>query len=103
MEPKKKFAVMLMGADYQQKKDYAVLETNSMETHIVTVNSPEQALETIKSLADAGFGAVEVCGAFGEELARRMYESAEERLSVGFVVCPSDQRQMSDRFWSQQN
>lgn len=103
MKSKKKFAVMLMGSDYQQKKDYAVLETEGTETHIIAVNTPQQALETVKTLADDGFGAVEVCGAFGEALARQMYEAAGKRLSVGFVICPSDQKEMSDRFWSQQD
>ena len=67
--------MMLMDQQYCSRKDYAVLETQAVETHIITVNSPEQAIEMAKQLAADGFGAIEVCGAFGEELARRMYEA----------------------------
>ena len=52
-------------------------------------------------LADAGFGAIEVCGAFGEELARKMYDAAGRRLTVCYVVCPPDQLEATLRFWSE--
>ena len=66
---------------------------------MITVNSPEQAVQMAKELAEQGFGAIEVCGAFGEELARKMYEATENKVSVGYIVCPSDQKELSDRFW----
>ena len=50
-------------------------------------------------LADAGFGALEVCGAFGEDLARRMYDAAGHRLTVSYVVCPPDQLDAARTFW----
>lgn len=45
-----------------------------------------------KELAEQGFGAIEVCGAFGEELARKMYEATGNKVSVGYIVCPPDQK-----------
>ena len=75
MKSKKKFAMMMMDAQYDTKRDYAVFETEEVETHMITVNSPEQAVQMAKELAEQGFGAIEVCGAFGEELARKMYEA----------------------------
>ena len=63
----------------------------------------EMALETLKifrELADEGFGALEVCGAFGENLAREMYQAADRRLTVSYVVCPKDQEEASLQFWA---
>ena len=83
MKSKKKFAMMMMDAQYDTKRDYAVFETEEVETHMITVNSPEQAVQMAKELAEQGFGAIEVCGAFGEELARKMYEATGNKVSVG--------------------
>ena len=44
MKSKKKFAMMMMDAQYDTKRDYAVFETEEVETHMITVNSPEQAI-----------------------------------------------------------
>ena len=99
MKSKKKFAMMMMDAQYDTKRDYAVFETEEVETHMITVNSPEQAVQMAKELAEQGFGAIEVCGAFGEELARTMYEATGNKVSVGYIVCPLDQKELSDRFW----
>ena len=99
MKSKKKFAMMMMDAQYDTKRDYAVFETEEVETHMITVNSPEQAVQMAKKLAEQGFGAIEVCGAFGEELARKMYEATGNKVSVGYIVCPPDQKELSDRFW----
>lgn len=75
MKTSKKFAMMLMGSEYNTKKDYVVMQTESTETHIFTVNTPEQAVELAGQLAQQGFGAIEVCGAFGKELAERMFHA----------------------------
>ena len=91
MLPKKKFAMMLMDQQYCSRKDYAVLETQAVETHIITVNSPEQAIEMAKQLAADGFGAIEV----------RMYEATGKTVSVGYIVCPEDEKELSDHFWAQ--
>ncbi len=101
MVSKKKFAMMIMGQQYQTKTDYAVLETDAVETHIITVTSAEQAVTVAGELAQAGFGAIEVCGAFGNELARRMYEATDKKVSVGYVVCPDDQQEISNLFWAE--
>ena len=99
MKSKKKFAMMMMDAQYDTKRDYAVFETEEVETHMITVNSPEQAVQMAKELAEQGFGAIEVCGAFGEELAQKMYEATGNKVSVGYIVCPPDQKELSGRFW----
>ena len=92
MKTPKKFAMMLMGSGSNAKKDYVVMQTESTETHIFTVNTPEQAVELAGQLAQQGFGAIEVCGAFGKELAERMFHATGERVSVGSVACPQEQK-----------
>ena len=99
--PKEKVCDDADGSAVLLPEGYAVLETQAVETHIITVNSPEQAIEMAKQLAADGFGAIEVCGAFGEELARRMYEATGKTVSVGYIVCPEDEKELSDHFWAQ--
>ncbi|MBS5138840.1 MAG: hypothetical protein KHY90_10735, partial [Clostridium sp.] len=66
---------------------------------IGTLTESLEAVQMAKELAEQGFGAIEVCGAFGEELARKMYEATGNKVSVGYIVCPPDQKELSDRFW----
>ena len=56
-------------------------------------------MKKARELADEGFGALEVCGAFGENLAREMYQAADRRLTVSYVVCPKDQEEASLQLW----
>ena len=96
----KKFAMIVMDPEFDPQRQQARLDTPHTETHIRTVRSPAEAAELAVQLADQGFGSLEVCGAFGEELARRMYEAAGRRLTVGYVVCPPDQLEANERFWN---
>lgn len=68
MKTSKKFAMMLMGSEYNTKKDYVVMQTESTETHIFTVNTPEQAVELAGQLAQQGFG--------GNRGVRRLWKGA---------------------------
>ena len=96
----KKWAMVIMNAGYDPKKDAARLDTADKETHILTVRNPEEAVELAKELAKDGFGAIEVCGAFGEELANKMYEATGCTVPVGYVVTPEDQFEKALKFWS---
>ena len=96
---KKKAAMMIMNPLFHPERDQARLDHEKMENHILTVRSPEEALDMARKLADEGFGASEVCGAFGEDLARRMYDAADHRLTVGYVVTPPDQLEAALNFW----
>ena len=64
----KKWAMVIMNAGYDPEKDMARLDLEQVETHILTVRNPEEAVALAKRLGEEGFGAIEVCGAFGEEL-----------------------------------
>lgn len=96
---KKKFAMMIMNPLFDPEQDTARLDHAGAENHILTVRTPEEAVEKARTLADEGFGAIEVCGAFGEALARRMYDAADHRLTVSYVVTPPDQLKDVLGFW----
>ena len=87
----KKWAMVIMNAGYDPEKDMARLDLEQVETHILTVRNPEEAVALAKRLGEEGFGAIEVCGAFGEELAKKMYEATGCKVPVGYVTTPQDQ------------
>ena len=66
----KKYAFLLMGKDFNPQRDHACFSAGGVDSYIITVRSPEEAVKKARELADEGFGALEVCGAFGENLAR---------------------------------
>lgn len=80
---KKKYAFMLLGAQYNPAQHCSHFETQGMDTYIVTVSSFEQAYEAVKKLDNMGVGALEVCGAFGEERAKELrLPTAEWQLAL---------------------
>ena len=83
----------------QYRISAANISAGGVDSYIITVRSPEEAVKKARELADEGFGALEVCGAFGENLAREMYQAADRRLTVSYVVCPKDQEEASLQFW----
>ena len=64
----KKYAFLLMGKDFNPQRDHACFSAGGVDSYIITVRSPEEAVKKARELADEGFGALEVCGAFGENL-----------------------------------
>lgn len=97
---KKKWAMVIMNQGYDPDKDSARLDLEQVDTYILTVRNPEEAVELAKRLGEEGFGTIEVCGAFGEDLARRMYEATGCRVPVGYVTTPPDQFEKALAFWS---
>lgn len=95
----KKYAMLLMNPAFDTEKGHACFGVDGIEHHILTIRCEQDAVKKASELADAGFGAIEVCGAFGEELARKMYDAAGHRLTVGYVTYPRDQEEANARFW----
>ena len=95
----KKFAFLLMGAHYDPTADRAVFETARGLTAIRTVRSLDEAAALAVSLADEGYGAIELCGAFGEAGARRLIEATGGRVAVGYVVHLPEQDALFDAFF----
>lgn len=96
---KKKFASILMGGGYRTEHQ-AVFEVEGCDTYIYTVQDFEAAKELVKRLYAEGFGAIELCGAFGEEKARELIALTEGKLAIGFSVHFPEQDDLFNRFFS---
>ncbi len=97
---KKKFAFLLMGKEFDTARHTAVFETEHMSSHIFTVTSFEEAFERALACAEEGFGAIELCGAFGKEWADRLVEATGHRVAVGYVVHNPDQDSLFAQFFA---
>ena len=56
----KKYAFLLMGKDFNPQRDHACFSAGGVDSYIITVRSPEEAVKKARELADEGFGALEV-------------------------------------------
>ena len=53
----------------------------------------------LKELEKEGFGAVELCGAFGPEKAQQLIELTHNKIAIGYVVHNPEQNQLFDAFF----
>lgn len=97
---KKKFAFLLMGSHYNPEVHQAHFETGNQITYIFTVRDFKEACEKLSSLEDEGFGAVELCGAFGEEKAQEMIELTNNKIAIGYVTHKPEQDHLFSNFFS---
>lgn len=70
-------------------EDLAGVERTSVrngDSVFVGVRNIEEACGEAATLERDGIGCIELCGAFGEEGARRVMEATGTRIPVGFVV-----------------
>ena len=100
---KQKWAFIVMNAEYDPDTQQARFDTSLREGHMLTVRNPQEAVALAKKLADEGFGAIEVCGAFGPKLAREMYEATGCRVPVSYVVAGEGQLEQVIAFWSKKS
>lgn len=97
---KKKFAFLLMGSQYNPEEHKACFETEGQITYIVTVRSFDEAFDKLLLLESEGVGAVELCGAFGEENAQKMIEMTHNKIAIGYVTHKSEQDSLFLNFFS---
>ena len=100
---KKKFAFLLMGEHYDPARHCAEFETEKQITYICTVKHAEEAYAKAAALKDAGVGAIELCGAFGEEMARKIIGLTGGEVAVGFVTHFPEQDGVFERFFQRFN
>lgn len=85
----KKFAFILMGPAYDPEKHQCCFhkeDSKASETHIYTVRNFEEAKEKVVNLQKEGYGAIELCGAFGKEKAAELAELTNHQVAIGYVV-----------------
>lgn len=96
----KKYAFLLMGSQFAPEEHNAHFETEQQVSSIFTVKSLEEAGTLLLRLAAEGYGAVELCGAFGEEAARKLIALTHNRIAVGYSVHLPEQNVLFDEFFS---
>jgi hypothetical protein len=97
---KKKFAYFLLGSSFSPEEHTAVFETGGGLTYIFTVRDFDEARQRAARCLEEGFGIIELCGAFGEKLARELIEVTEGRIGIGFVKNLPEQRELFANFFS---
>ena len=88
------FAFLMMGPF--GKADRAVIKE---ENAVIGVSSIEEAVEEAKALAKQGVKAIELCGAFGEDGAKRIIEATEHKVAVGYVTHFPEDDQLFRKVW----
>lgn len=83
---KKQYAFLLMGGHYHPATQRYRFETDKDIVHFRTVRDFAEAKAVAVELKDLGVGAIEVCGAFGPEMARELAELTDEDVAIGYVV-----------------
>lgn len=83
---KKKFAFLLMGPDFCPARHNDLFETETMVTRICTVRDFAEARAVAGQLQAEGFGAIELCGAFGSEKAAELAELTGNKVAIGYVT-----------------
>lgn len=78
-----KFAYFILGSSFDPARDRASIGDG--KATIVGVPSIEVACEVARELADDGIAAIDVCGGFREEGARRLIEATGGRV----CICPA--------------
>lgn len=97
---KKKYAFFLMGKVFQPETHYAAFETDDQISYVYTVRNLSEALEKAKDCKAAGFGAIELCGAFGASGAKQIMEATNNEIAVGYVVHEPEQDPLFNAFFA---
>lgn len=63
-----------------------ILKPKTASTSIRTVRDYPEAQAVIRTLFENGYGAIELCGAFGEEKAQELIRMTQGRVAIGFVT-----------------
>ena len=79
------FAYIVFGPDYSSDKSRTVLQSESLTTRIVGVDSLENAVLAAVELVADGVQLIELCGWFGPKGAARIIDAVGDTVPIGFV------------------
>lgn len=82
--PLSDFAFIVFSQDYSSEST-AIIQSDSLKTRIVGVNSLERAESAALDLVEDGVQLIELCGWFGPKGAARIIEAVGDKVPVGFV------------------
>ena len=94
----RKFASILMGSSYIPEEHTAKFDARS-EVYIYTVRNKQEAHEKVLELKHNGFGAIELCGAFGRDFALELIELTGGEIAIGYVVYEPKQDDLVNKFF----
>lgn len=96
----KKFAFILMGSSLNSQEHRVSFKTMGGQSDIFGVRDYDEACALIAQLAADGYGAIELCGAFGEERTRELIELTDGKVAIGYVTHFSEQDGLFAEFFS---
>ena len=80
------FAFIVFGLDYDPDSHSKIVESDTLRTRVVGVDSLEKAEAVAKELISDGVQLIELCGWFGPKGAARIIEAVGDTVPVGFVT-----------------
>ena len=83
---KKQYAFILMGSHYDTSSHQCKIETEENIIHFRTVCSFTEAKGLVVELQKQGIGAIELCGAFGPDRAKKLAELTNNEVAIGYSV-----------------
>ena len=89
-----RFAFIMMGSF--SREDRTVINE---ENAVIGVSSLDEAIAEARALQKEGVRAIELCGAFGEEGARKIIEATGHRIAVGYVTNFPEDDQLFREVW----
>ena len=78
-----KFAFIIMG-EYEARRDKAIIHNGAAQ--IIGVSNIAEACITAKELYAEGVDCIELCGAFGNEGAKKIIEATQNKIPIGYVT-----------------
>lgn len=78
-----KFAFIIMG-EFEMQRDKAIIHHGTAQ--IVGVSNIAEACITAKELYAKGVDCIELCGAFGDEGAKKIIEATQNKIPIGYVI-----------------
>ena len=96
----KKFAYILMGASLDTNNHIAEFDAGFTKICIHSVRSVEEAKEKVIGLWHEGFGVIELCGAFGRDLAIELMHLTNNEVAIGYVIHEPEQDELFAQFFS---
>ena len=80
------FAFIVFGWDYDPESHTQIVESETLKTRVVGVDSLESAEAVAVELVADGVQLIELCGWFGPKGAARIIEAVGDQVPVGFVT-----------------
>jgi len=95
----KKFAYILMDTHNDPASHKAEFDAKFVNISIYTVRNFEEAKKKVVNLWQEGYGAIELCGAFGRNRALELISLTKSEVAIGYVTNEPEQNDLIARFW----